>query len=59
LQYLDWCFICGEFTEYILAFSEMLDAAEQKALIKSVSENSKSEQLPFRRLLFCLEKAGL
>lgn len=37
-QYLEWCFLCGEFTEYILAFTEILEPIEQKALIKSGSD---------------------
>lgn len=56
-QYLEWCFLCGEFTEYIFAFTEILEPAEQKVLIKSGSDAN--DQLPFKRLLFCLEKAGL
>lgn len=33
-QYLDWCFQCGEFTEYLLAMTEMLGVAERMAIIK-------------------------
>lgn len=27
-QYLEWCFLCGEFSEYIFAFTEVLEPAE-------------------------------
>ena len=37
-----------------MAFTDMLDATEQKTLIKDTAD-----QLLFKRLVFCLEKVGL
>lgn len=54
-QYLDWCFQCGEFNEYVIAFANTLSTSERKALIKCSDGN---DQIPFKRLLFCLDKTG-
>jgi hypothetical protein len=35
---MEWCFLCGEFIEYILAFTDMLDLAEQRNLILESGE---------------------